>query len=265
MSRVTLTLTDPIAHVQMSRPDKHNGLDKQMMVELVQTAKAIRKNRNIRAVVLSGQGASFCAGLDFSYVAKNPGFIPPFFMKLPWRQENMFQRVAFCWRQIPVPVIAAIHGNCFGGGMQIALGCDFRLATNDAKLSIMEMKWGLIPDMSGTVQLSRLLPLDQAQLLTMTGKVITGEEAKSLGLVTELRADPVESAFELAQEISEKSPDAVAATKVLFRKVWKKDSRAALFWERWIQLKLLGRANQRIAMRNGLKKENKPFRNRRVY
>jgi enoyl-CoA hydratase/carnithine racemase len=254
-----------VAHVQMSRPDKHNGLDKDMMVELVHAAKTIRKNRAIRAVVLSGEGASFCAGLDFSYVAKNPGFIPPFFMKLPWRQENMFQRVGFCWRQIPVPVIAAIHGNCFGGGMQIALGCDFRFATPDAKLSIMEMKWGLIPDMSGTVQLSRLLPLDQAQLLTMTGKVIRGDEAQSIGLVTETKEDPIESAFELAHELATKSPDAISATKVLFRKVWKKDSRAALFWERWIQLKLLGRKNQRIAMRNGMKSENKPFLNRRIY
>ena len=264
-SRVLLEVINKIAYVTLNRADKHNGLDKQMFLDMVSVAKTIRKDRAIRCVILKGDGPSFCAGLDFAAVSKNPSMIPKFFAKLPWSKDNMFQRVAHIWRDLPIPVIAAVHGNCFGGGMQIILACDYRIATPDAKLSILEMKWGLIPDMSGMVTLSRLTRVDIAQELTMTGRFFSGEEGAEYGLISKVSTDPVGEAEALASVIVEKSPDAIAATKYLFNKTWKKDTRGALLWERITQLRLLGRKNQRIAMANGLAKkgsEPKPFLDR---
>lgn len=263
-SRVNFTVEQQIAYVTLNRPDKHNGLDKPMMLELVQAAKHIGKDKSIRCVILQGAGASFCAGLDFSYVAKNPSMIAKFFIKLPWRKDNMFQRVAHVWRDLSVPVIAVVQGNCFGAGMQIILGCDYRIATPDANLSILEMKWGLIPDMSGMVTLSRLTRVDIAQELTMTGRFFSGTQALEYGLVSKVSATPLDAAQTLATTLCQQSPDAIAATKYLFKKTWKKDTRSALFWERITQLRLLGRKNQRIAMQNGLAKVNqaKPFLDR---
>jgi enoyl-CoA hydratase/carnithine racemase len=258
---VVLELNGSLAFVTLNRPEKHNGLDREMFEQLVGVAKVIRRNRSIRAVILSGAGKSFCAGLDFGYVTKNPSIIPRFFIKLPWRKENMFQRAALVWQQLPIPVIAAIHGNCFGGAMQIALACDFRIATPDAQLSIMEMKWGLIPDMSGMVHISKLTTLDVAQELTMTARVFNGLEAKQYGLVTKVADHPLQSATELASTIAAQSPDAIAASKYLFKKTWHASDRIALLWERLVQLRLLGRKNQKIALKNGLKKEaeKRPF------
>lgn len=263
-SCVLYEVKDYIAYVSLNRPDKHNGLDKAMFLALLNVAKVIGKDRNIRCVILQGEGASFCSGLDFSYVAKHPSIIPKFFIKLPWRKDNIFQRVAHVWRDLSVPVIAVVHGNCFGAGLQIILACDYRIATPEANLSILEMKWGLIPDMSGMVTLSRLTRVDIAQELTMTGRFFSGVEAAEYGLVSKVSATPLLEAQTLAKTIAQKSPDAIAATKYLFKKVWKKDTRAALFWERVTQLRLLGRKNQRIAMQNGLSKDKsaKPFINR---
>lgn len=260
--RVLLEIKNKIAYVTLNRPEKHNGLDQQMFLDMVATAKRIRKDRSIRCVILKGEGPSFCSGLDFASVSKKPSMIPKFFVKLPWSKDNMFQRIAHIWRDLPIPVIAAVHGNCFGGGMQIILACDYRIATPEAKLSILEMKWGLIPDMSGMVTLSRLARIDIAQELTMTGRFFSGSEGQEYGLISKVSPDPLLEAEALAESIAEKSPDAVAATKYLFKKTWKKDTRGALLWERITQLRLLGRKNQRIAMANGLAKkgvEPKPF------
>ncbi len=262
--RILLEVKDSIAYVSLNRPEKHNGLDMQMFLDLVATAKTIRKDRSIRCVILKGEGPSFCAGLDFAAVSKTPTMIPKFFAKLPWSRDNMFQRVAHIWRDLPIPVIAAIHGNCFGGGMQIVLACDYRIATPDANLSILEMKWGLIPDMSGMVTLSRLTRIDIAQELTMTGRFFSGTQGAEYGLISKVDNDPVSAAETLAHTICRQSPDAIAATKYLFKKTWKKDTRGALLWERLTQLRLLGRKNQRIAMKNGLSRDgvSKPFLDR---
>lgn len=254
-NRVEVDIQGPIAIVTMIRAEKHNGLDRAMIEALVAAAKFLRKNKSIRVVVLNGDGDSFCAGLDFSYLRKNPGFIPRFFLKLPWSRDNMFQRVANIWRELPIPVIAAIHGNCFGGGFQIALGCDFRIAHPETRFSIMEMKWGLIPDMSAMVHLSRLTSLDIAQDLTMTGRIVSATEALPMGLVTRISNSPYDTAFAMAELIAKQSPDAVSAAKFLFRKTWKKDARGALLWERLTQLRLLGRKNQMLALKNGSKPE----------
>jgi enoyl-CoA hydratase/carnithine racemase len=262
--RVLFEVKNAIAYVSLNRPEKHNGLDQQMFVEMVATAKKIRKDGSIRAVILAGNGPSFCSGLDFSAVSKAPTMIPKFFAKWPWSKDNMFQRVAHIWRDLPVPVIAVIHGNCFGAGMQIILACDYRIATPSSNMSILEMKWGLIPDMSGMVTLSRLTRVDIAQELTMTGRYFSGLEGAEYGLISKSSENPMVEAEALANDIAQKSPDAIAATKYLFKKTWKKDTRAALFWERMTQLRLLGRKNQRTAMANGLAKEKtpKPFLDR---
>lgn len=257
-SRVTLEVKDRIAWVYLSRPDKHNGLDMPMFDDMIGAAAAIRKDRSIRAAILAGRGPSFCAGLDFASMTKNRTHIPRIFLKVPFTRMNKAQKIAHCWRDLPIPVISAIHGNCFGGGLQIALATDYRIARPDAAFSIMEMKWGLIPDMSAMVTLSRLTRVDVAQELIMTGRKFTGREAFDFGLVSRISDDPLEDAEKLARMIAEKSPDAVAASKCLLKKAWKADTTAALFWERWIQSRLLGRKNQRIAMKNGLSKDKPP-------
>jgi len=264
---VTYRVENHIAYVQLNRPEKHNGLNKQLIDDLILAAKKVKKDNNIRCVILSGGGPSFCAGLDFGYVAKNPSIVPRYFFKLPWSKDNTFQRVAYIWRKLPVPVICVIHGNCFGAGIQIALASDFRFSTPDATLSIMEMKWGLIPDMSLTTVLSSLVKEDVAKELTMTGKKITGAQAKTLGLVTDIDQEPEVKAVALAEQIIEQSPDAIAATKSLYRKTWHAGDRISLLWERLIQLRLLGRKNQKIALKNGLSKgqEKIPFADRSLF
>lgn len=260
--RVEFEIRDHIAYVTLNRPEKHNGLDMPMFKEMVATAKKIRKDRSIRAVILSGKGESFCAGLDFKTVTKDPMAMPKLFLKWPWKQANLAQEIAYCWARLPIPVICAIHGNCFGGGIQIALACDYRFAKADASFSIMEMKWGLIPDMSGMVKLSRLTREDIAKELTMTGRQFSGQEAFDYGLVSQLSEEPLHAAEALAQDIAAKSPDAIAAAKHLINKTWKADVSKALRLERWVQMRLLGRKNQQIAMKNGLAKkgsEPKPF------
>jgi enoyl-CoA hydratase/carnithine racemase len=258
-SRVLYTVKDNIAYVSLNRPEKHNGLDLPMFKQLIDTAKSITKDKSIRAVILTGEGDSFCAGLDFKAVSKKPSMIPQLFLKMPWTQWNDFQKVALIWRNIPVPVITAIKGNCFGGGLQIALGSDYRIAHPESQLSVMEIKWGLIPDMSGTVTLTTLTRYDIAQELTMTGRKFSGEEAYEYGIVSRLSENPLEEATELAKTIAEKSPDAISATKFLFRKTWKANPVSALLWERWTQMRLLGRKNQRIALKNGLSGREDPF------
>jgi enoyl-CoA hydratase/carnithine racemase len=259
--RILLEVDDKIAYVTLNRPDKHNGLDLEMLVALVRTAKMIRKDRSIRCVIMKGAGPSFCAGLDFAYAAKHPTMVPKLFVKLPWSKDNMFQRAAHIWRDLPIPVIAAVHGNCFGGGLQIILACDYRIAEPTATLSILEMKWGLIPDMSGMVTLSRLTRVDIAQELTMTGRFFSGQEGADYGLISKVSDNPLQEARVLARTICEKSPDAVAAAKFLFKKTWKKDSWKTLLWERLTQLRLFAGKNQRIAMANARDKNEKsrPF------
>jgi enoyl-CoA hydratase/carnithine racemase len=253
-SKILTEVKGHIAYVYLNRPEKLNGLDMPMFTQMVATAKKIRKNRSIRVVILSGKGSSFCAGLDFSAVSKNPSIVAKIFLKWPWTRMNLAQKIAHCWRDLPIPVISVVHGNCFGGGMQIILATDYRIAKPDANLSIMEMKWGLVPDMSGMVTLSRLTRIDIAQELIMTGRQFSAKEGYEYGLISKLSDDPMKDAEELAKLVAEKSPDAVAASKYLLKKTWKADTRIALLWERWVQARILFRKNQRIAMKNGLSK-----------
>jgi enoyl-CoA hydratase/carnithine racemase len=257
--RVRVTMQDGIATVTLARADKYNGLDWDMLQGLVGAAKSIHKDRSVRAVILHGEGKAFCAGLDFGSFTKQPARALRAFVKLRPGSTNLFQEACWCWRRLPVPVIAAVHGPCYGGGLQIALAADFRVAAPDAELSVMEIKWGLIPDMTGTVTLRELLPLDVAKELAMTGRIVSGTEAKALGLVTRIADDPLAAARELALQISTRSPDAVAATKALFHQTWSAKIAQAFAAESRIQRKLLTGRNQRIAMKANLDKQTPQF------
>jgi enoyl-CoA hydratase/carnithine racemase len=256
---VTCTVSDGIAHVRLDRPDKLNGLTLQTLDELVATARMLRRDRTLRAVVLSGEGSSFCAGLDFGTVLKQPANIAKAFVPRPWRGTNTFQEACWAWRRLPVPVIAAVHGHCFGGGVQIALAADFRFATPDSEWSVLEARWGLIPDMSGIQSLKELVGIDTAKRLTMTGARISGKEAADLGLVTELAADPVAAAEDFAREIATRSPDSVAATKRLFNRSWTSGPRATFARERLEQAYLLFAANTKAAQKAAFGKRDATY------
>lgn len=261
--RVKLEIRDEIAYVTMTRAEKYNGLDFPMFTGLVEAARKIRKDRSIRAVILRGEGKAFSTGLDVASFFGKPMQSARIFLKYGIKRSNLAQEVGLCWRKLPVPVIAAVHGRCYGGGFQIALGADFRFATPDCEFSIMEVKWGLIPDMSGSITLRELLPIDVAKQLTMSGEIFDGRRAKALNLVTELADDPLAAAEALAAQIKTRSPDAVAAAKTLFQKTWTASERRALAVETRLQWHMFLSPNQRIAVKANLAKEAPRFQPRR--
>jgi enoyl-CoA hydratase/carnithine racemase len=256
---VTCTVSDGVARVRLTRPDKLNALTLQTLDELVATARELRRDRTLRAVVLSGDGRSFCAGLDFGSVLRRPAGIAAAFVPRPWRGTNTFQEACWAWRRLPVSVIAAVHGHCYGGGLQIALAADFRIATPESEWSVLEGRWGLVPDMSGVRSLAELVGIDTAKRLTMTAETVSGEEAHRLGLVTELAADPEEAALALARELAGRSPDAVAAAKRLFDRSWTSSARTTFRRERAEQLFLLFASNTRAARKAALEQVSPRF------
>jgi enoyl-CoA hydratase/carnithine racemase len=260
--RVTLAIEGHIATVSLNRPDKYNGLDLEMMRGLVACAKTIKKNRDVRVVILRGEGKAFCAGLDFATVTKTPLKMLLAFTKFGVKKTNLFQQACWAWRELPVPVIAVLHGYCYGGGLQLALAADFRIATPDCELSVMESKWGLIPDMTGTVTLRELVPMDVAKELAMTGRRFDAVEAKTLHLVTQVAEQPEQAARALADAILTRSPDAVSATKALFHSTRHAAEDQAFDQESSLQFKLLRGRNQGEAMAANLKKREPRFRPR---
>jgi enoyl-CoA hydratase/carnithine racemase len=254
MSLVTCTTTDGIAQVRLSRPEKLNALTLALLGELVEAARALRRDRTLRAVVIAGEGDSFCAGLDFASTLKRPVDVAKAFVPRPWRGTNTFQEACWAWRRVPVPVIAAVQGHCLGGGLQIALAADFRFATPDSTWSVLEGRWGIIPDMSGIQALSELVGIDTAKRLTMTAEMLSGKRAHDLGLVTELDAEPVGAATAFAEQLAQRSPDALAAAKRLFDETWHRGPRRTFARERVEQLRLLVNANTKIAREAALKK-----------
>jgi enoyl-CoA hydratase/carnithine racemase len=207
--RVLIEVADHVATVTLNRPDKHNALDGAMFEAIAAAAQELADEPGLRAVVLHGAGPSFCSGIDLGSLAAADGGLEGVRAALAQAPPNRFQQPAYGWLALPVPVIAAVHGNCLGGGLQIALAADIRIAAPDARLSVMEVKWGLIPDMSLTRTLPRLVGIDVAKDLTYTGRVISGAEARELGVVTRVEDDPLGAAAALAAEIADRSPDAV--------------------------------------------------------
>lgn len=256
--RVRVEISGGIADVRLNRPEKLNALDSGMFEALIETGRDLAADRSLRAVVLSGEGRAFCAGLDVQSFAGRSD-VPNLLDTSDGGPATIAQRAAWIWTELPVPVVAAVHGVAFGGGLQIALAADVRFVTPDARLSVMEIKWGLVPDMSGTQTLRRLVRLDVAKELTFTGRIVSGAEAVELGLATRLSDTPREAAFELAREIAGRSPDAVRADKALLDASGVVAVEEGLRLEAEHQRKLLGSANQIEAVRANVEKREPHF------
>jgi enoyl-CoA hydratase/carnithine racemase len=258
--RAQVTIDNAVATVRLSRRDKLNALDVDMFDGLIRAGKQIMADNSVRAVVLHGEGRAFCSGLDFaSFMGK-----PDLMQKLLAREEtsvaNVAQRVAWIWQEIHAPVIAAVHGVAYGGGLQIALGADLRYVAPDAQLSVMEIRWGLIPDMSITQTLPRLIPLDVAKELTFTGRVVSGTEAVELGIATKVSEDPLADALDTAKLIATKSPHAIRAAKALFNDAPSMPRADALKLETALQVGLLASPNQMEAVQANMTNREPKFK-----
>ncbi|HCT15458.1 crotonase/enoyl-CoA hydratase family protein [Corynebacterium nuruki] len=259
------------AHVHLNRPDKLNSLTLPVLDELIRIAHRIRADRTIRAVIIAGEGRSFSAGLDFASAMKSPTALGAAFLPRPWRGTNTFQEACWAFRRLPVPVIAVVHGHCYGGGLQLALAADWRITTADAEWSILEAKWGLIPDMSGMQSLSQQLRADVLKRLTMTGETFDGARAVKYGVASEVvgsgengRKAALAAADELVAQIAGRSPDAAAYGKHLVDETWNHGPRATFALERLRQLRLLVASNTKAAQRAAAKKVAPVFRRRNV-
>ena len=263
--RITVTMDQGVADVRLVRVDKMNALDDAMFSALVETGEQLKAMPGLRAVVLSGEGRAFCAGLDmgnFGKMAEGPRSAPtgdPGFSDRTHGIANRAQYAVWVWRDIPVPVIAAVHGVAFGGGFQLALGADMRFVAPDTRMAVLEMKWGLIPDMAGTMLMRHLAREDVVRELTYTGRIFSGEEALAMGFATRVCADPRAEALAVAHEIAAKNPQAVRAAKRLLNAAPITDEAGGLMQETVEQVALIGSANQIEAVMANMQKRSPVF------
>jgi enoyl-CoA hydratase/carnithine racemase len=272
--RVTISVIDGIADVKMNRADKRNALDNAMFTSLSAAGEYLKKLDGLRVVVLSGDGASFCAGLDFSSFAQMAEAAPKANAadKKPveksdmnagamvdGRITHMAQQVCWVWQEVPVPVIAAVHGHALGGGIQIALGCDIRIVHPETQLSVREVHWGLIPDMTGTLMLSRLVRPDIVKNLVFTARMFSGREAHEMGIATQLSQDVHADAMTMAREIAGRSPDAVRGAKKLINLLANSGAAEQFAAERATIGQLIGSANQAEAVMSHFEKRPPNF------
>ena len=262
-SRIKTTITGHIAEVRLNRPEKKNALDLALFEELVEAGEALKTRTGLRAVVMTGEGGTFCAGIDTASFAEIAARIEEFrhdILNPPaGGTANRFQKPVTVWQELDVPVIAAIQGVAFGAGMQLALAADFRFATPDARFSIMEARWGLIPDMGITQSLPKLLAADRAKELIMTGRIVGANEALSLGLITRIENDPLAAAFAFAETLAAKSPDAVRASKRLVDGAWGCGPEG-LKLEAELQAAIIGAPNQIEAVMAGMQGREPEFK-----
>lgn len=269
--RVTISIEDGIADVRMNRADKRNALDNAMFTSLAAAGEYLKTLSELRAVVLSGDGASFCAGLDFgSFQAmaqgsSGQGGSVNAGAMTDGRITHLAQQVCWVWQEVPVPVIAAVHGHALGGGMQIALGADIRIVHPDTQLSVREVHWGLIPDMTGTLMLSRLVRPDIVKDLVFSARVFSGAEGFELGVVTRLSKTPQADAMDLAQEIAGRSPDAVRGAKKLINLMANDGAAQQFAAEREVIGKLIGGANQVEAVMSHFEKRPPKFNSSSIF
>lgn len=253
--RIRVTLSGGVADVRLYRPDKMNALDQAMFEALLETGSSLACEPGLRAVVISGEGRAFCAGLDMGRFAQMAapaeGGNTAAELRLDARSHgiaNAAQYAVLVWQDIPVPVIAAVHGVAFGGGFQLALGADLRFVAADTKMSVMEIKWGLVPDMGGMLLMPRLARDDVIRELTFSGRVFSGTEALALGFATRVCDDPYAAALAFAREVAGMSPHAVRAGKRLMKVMQAGDAAAILRAESDEQMRLIGSANQKEAV-----------------
>jgi enoyl-CoA hydratase/carnithine racemase len=265
MDRISLTIDDNgVADVRLTRADKMNALDEAMFDALIETGTRLKEDRAVRAVVISGEGKAFCAGLDmgnFQRAADTGRERRPDggLMARSHGIANRPQYAAWVWREVPVPVIAAVHGVAFGGGFQVMLGADIRYVAPDTKLSVMEIKWGLVPDMAGTALMRHLMRDDVIRELTYTGRIFTGEEGARLGVVTRLTTDPRGEALATAADIAQKNPEAIRAAKRMLNAAPTASDAEALLAESREQTAIAGKPNQVEAVMAQLQKRPPKF------
>ncbi|SLN36687.1 putative enoyl-CoA hydratase echA8 [Roseovarius albus] len=260
---VLLKRNGPVAEVRLNRPDKHNAVDLSVFEGLAQIGEELRADTGLRAVILTGEGENFCSGIDTSLFAGglSPKDINARILDFPEGEvANAFQKPAYVWQEIDVPVIAALQGATYGAGTQIALGADFRLAAPDTRMSVMEIKWGIIPDMSITRTLPRLVRADIAKELIFTGRVVEAIEAAHIGLITRIVDDPKQAAFDMADLICGKNPDAIRRGKRLLNDSWTAPASESLKLEAQFQTELLGSTNQMEAIFANLQKRAPNFK-----
>lgn len=259
--RVRIDVADGIADVRMVRADKLNAVDADMFLALADAGEKLMGDASVRAVVLSGEGRAFCAGLDIPGLMAGGGERkgPRLSDRVGDSPANVAQRCAWVWQEVPMPVIAAVHGVAYGAGFQIAMGADIRYVAPDAKLSLRETHWGLIPDVAVTQTLRHVIRHDVAKELTFTGRVISGEEANAMGLVTHLSADPHADATALAREIAGRSPSAVRAAKQLWNQALEGSIEEGLALEAKLQGTVMGKPNQLEAVKANMEKREPRF------
>ena len=241
---VLLRIDGPVAEVQLNRPASLNAVNTNMLREILAVGERLKAETSVRAVVLTGVGRAFCSGLDFTEFDRMLDGDPILKGRLPGRAGNLGQQAVLVWTELAVPVIAAVRGPALGAGLQIALGADIRIVTPDAMLGLLEVRWGLVPDMAGSQLLGRLVGPDVAKELVFTGATVNGTEAVRIGLATRIAEDPRAAALALAREIAERSPDAVRGAKRLLDLAGAVDLAAALAEEERIEKSLIGSPNQ---------------------
>ncbi len=260
-NRISITRHGAVAVVTMTRPDKLNALDIAQIEALVETGEALKAARDVRAVVLVGEGDSFCAGLDVSAMPKLAELAQTVgFTTRTHGASNLFQAAVMVWTELPQPVIAAVTGNALGGGFQLMLGADIRISAPDARFSIMEGRWGIVPDMGGMVLMPRLARSDVIRRLTYTAEIFGAEAALNWGFITELAEDPLARALALAEEIAARSPDAVRMAKRLITDTALMPPAETLIAESAAQEKLVGQPNQMEAVMAGIQKRAPVFK-----
>lgn len=259
-NRLAISIENHVAEIMLNRPQKFNALDLETFDALDAAAQSVEADRSVRAVVLHGAGESFCAGIDLSVLQGGIDDVGEALLApVGGSPANRFQRAAYAWRELPVPVICALQGATFGGGFQIAMGADLRYAAPDTQLSIMESKWGLIPDMAISTTLRNILPPDRVKELAWTARVFDAEEGLRLGVLTSIEEDPLATARRMARACVEKSPDAIRGIKCLVNEAWTRSEKDSLALEAQLQLRLLGSGNQAEAVRANLEKRKPDF------
>ncbi|MGP6088302.1 crotonase/enoyl-CoA hydratase family protein [Antarctobacter jejuensis] len=260
---VRVTHDGPVAEVTLNRPEKHNAVDLSVFEGLARIGEELKASPGLRAVILRGEGPNFCSGIDTALFTANPNpkaLIDKILDLAEGETANMFQKPSTVWQELEVPVIAALSGVTYGAGLQIALGADMRLASPDVRMSVMEITWGLIPDMGISTTLPRLMRADQAKELILTGRVVEAEEAARLGLVTRLCDDPLAEVRAMAQTIAAKNPDAIRRDKSLVDQSWQMERAAALRLEAELQAQVIGQPNQIEAVMARIQKRAPNFR-----
>ncbi|HEX7886252.1 MAG TPA: crotonase/enoyl-CoA hydratase family protein [Phenylobacterium sp.] len=250
--RLKVEIRDGVADVRLIRADKMNALDKAMFAALAETGERLKREPGLRAVVLSGEGRAFCAGLDMDEVQamvsgdgqRDASADQLFLGERTPGGSNRAQHAVMVWREIPVPVIAAIHGVAFGGGFQLALAPDMRFVAHDTRMCVMEIKWGLAPDMGAMVLLPGIVRDDVARDLTFSGRIFSGEEALAIGLATRVSEHPLAEALAYAKEVAGRNPHAIRAAKRLLNLAAQAGQHEVLLEETREQSLLIGSPNQ---------------------